>query len=159
MSLLSRCHNGISLRQFPLDSRTASFVKLFCSADDGITRALTPIVVKRNIRQGTPASKTFDLLQLDQQGIFEIDRSNMILQLQSLRREIEVGAEEMEMVAAERVFRESLSRALVKEAGKLHAIARELSMLKRLVERAHMPKTPGPPTLRLVPRRRRKTRS
>lgn len=92
----------------------------------------------------------------DAAQIFEIDRSNMVIQLRSLRREIEAGAEEMEMVAAERVFREALCRALVKEAGKLHVTARELTSLKRLVERAHMPKD-----LRqsLMPRHGRKTRS
>lgn len=90
--------------------------------------------------------------------IFEFDRSSMLLQLRSLRREIEVGAEEMEMVAAERVFREPLSRALVNEAGKLHVTAKELSILRRLVERAHMPKDPGQPIPSSVPRARRKTR-
>jgi hypothetical protein len=91
--------------------------------------------------------------------IFEFDRSNMLLQLRSLRREIEVGAEEMEMVAAERVFREPLSRALANEAGKLQVTARELTILKRLVERAHMPKDPLQATPRSAQRDRRKSRS
>jgi hypothetical protein len=112
-------------------------------------------VVKRNIRQG----KTFNPEQLDQQGIFEIDRSAMVRQLRSIRREIEVAAVEMEMVAAERVFRESLSRALVKLAGKLAVTARELTILERLVERSHIPKDPAQPAPKSVPRRRRKMRS
>jgi len=95
----------------------------------------------------------------DAAQIFEFDRSSMILQLRSLRREIEAGAEEMEMVAAERVFRESLSRALAKEAGKLHVTARELTVLKRLVRRAHMRKDPGQLPPRSVPREARKARS
>jgi hypothetical protein len=91
--------------------------------------------------------------------IFEFDRSNMLLQLRCLQREIEVGAEEMEMVAAERVFREPLSRALMNEEGKLQVTAKQLTVLKRLVERAHMPKDPLQPGPRSTPRDRRKTRS
>jgi hypothetical protein len=87
----------------------------------------------------------------DPAQIFEFDRSNMLLQLRSLRHEIEVGAVEMEMVAIERVFREPLSRALAKEAGKLHVTARELTILKRLVQRAHLPKDPGQPPPRPAP--------
>ena len=90
--------------------------------------------------------------------IFEFDRANMLLQLRSLRRDIEVGAEEMEMVAAERVFRKPLSRALISEAGKLHVTAKELTILKRLVERAHIPKDFIQLAPRSVPRDRRKTR-
>jgi deoxyribose-phosphate aldolase len=99
------------------------------------------------------------VIERDIARIFEFDRSSMLLQLRSLRREIEAGAEEMEMVAAERVFREPLSRALVNEAGKLQVTAKELTVLKRLVERAHMPKDPLQPTPSSASRERRKTRS
>ena len=90
---------------------------------------------------------------------FELDRFNMVLQLRSLRRKIDEGAEEMEMVAAERVFRERLSRVLVREAEKLHVTARELTSLGRLVERACAPKTPEPFEHKPVAPRRRKRRA
>jgi hypothetical protein len=72
---------------------------------------------------------------------FEIDRSTVARELQSLESTIEEGAKQIEMVAAERVFDQSLSRALAKRARKLHLVARDLNRLLRLVERARMPKT------------------
>jgi deoxyribose-phosphate aldolase len=63
------------------------------------------------------------------------------LQLRNLRRAVDEGAMEMDMVAAERVFGKSLSDALISNARKLHSIATDLDILLRLVARAHLPKT------------------
>jgi hypothetical protein len=73
---------------------------------------------------------------------FEIDRSTVTLQLRNLRRAVDEGAMEMDMVAAERVFGKPVSLALVRSARKLHLIATDLDSLLRLVARAHLPKTP-----------------
>jgi hypothetical protein len=74
--------------------------------------------------------------------IFEADRSAMARELRFLRREINDGATEMKMVAAERVFGNSLSRALIRTALKFQLIARDLTNLLRLVERAPLPQAP-----------------
>jgi len=71
---------------------------------------------------------------------FEIDRSSMAGQLRNLRRAIEESATEMEMVAAERVFSKSLSRALTRRARTLQRAANDLNHLLRLVARAQIPK-------------------
>ncbi len=71
---------------------------------------------------------------------FEIDRSSMAGQLRNLRRAIEESATEMEMVAAERVFSKSLSRALTRRARTLQRVANDLNYLLRLVARAQIPK-------------------
>lgn len=71
---------------------------------------------------------------------FEIDRSTVARDLKNLRSAIEDGAKQIEMVAAERVFDQSLSQALVQKARELHLVARDLNGLLRLVERARMPK-------------------
>ncbi len=71
---------------------------------------------------------------------FEIDRSTVARDLQSLKSAIEEGAKQIEMVAAERVFDRSLSRELVRSARKLQLVARDLNGLLKLVARAHMPK-------------------
>ena len=73
---------------------------------------------------------------------FEIDRTTVTLQLRNLRRAVDEGAMEMDMVAAERVFDKALSHALIRSARKLHSIVTELDALLRLVARAHLPKTP-----------------
>jgi hypothetical protein len=95
----------------------------------------------KKARQSTVFPETFDL-QFDQHDIFEIDRSNMVLQLRTIRRAINESAEEMEMVANERVFAESLSRNLTRSARKLYQLAEDLTGLHRMVERAHLPKEP-----------------
>jgi hypothetical protein len=146
--------NGILFRRLPVGDGAISFVKPLLVGRPWHNPCSDPTVVKRNIRQGPLVPKTFDL-RLDKKGIFQIDRSAMARQLRNLRREIEVAAVEMEMVAAEKVFRESLSRALVKEAGKLRVTSRELTILQRLVERAHMPKDPEQPAPGSVPRQRK----
>jgi len=73
---------------------------------------------------------------------FEIDRATVARELQNLKSAIEEGAKQIEMVAAERVFDQSLSRELVRRARKLQLVARDLNGLLKLVARAHMPKTP-----------------
>jgi hypothetical protein len=116
----------------------------FRSTEDGTIRAVSGSVVKRNGRRDTTLPKTFDP-QLDQHEIFEIDRANVVIQLRTLQRAIDESAEEIEMVAIERVFGKPLSRALTRGGQKLRLTARDLNRLLRLVERAHVPKTPGRP--------------
>jgi hypothetical protein len=72
---------------------------------------------------------------------FEMDRSTVLEQLQNLRRTIDEGAKEMEMVAAERVFDKSLSRLLEGRARSLHRTAKDLNSLLRSVARAHIPRS------------------
>ena len=92
----------------------------------------------RNARQGTVLSQTFDL-RFSQREIFEIDRSNLVRQLRTIRRAINESAEEMEMVAIEQVFVKRVSQALIRTARKLYRVAEDLSGLQRLIERAHAP--------------------
>jgi hypothetical protein len=113
------------------------------------------LVRKSNFRPSTVVPKTFDPLPSYVQ-IFELDRSNIILQLHSLRRAIDQGAEEMEMVAIERVFGKSLSRTLTRGGRKLRVAARDLNRILRLVEAAQVPKTP--PKSKPRPSHRRKAR-
>jgi hypothetical protein len=79
---------------------------------------------------------------------FEIDRSTVITELLALRRAIEEGAKQIDMVADERVFDQSLSRALVRKARKLHLVARDLNGLIRLILRSRVPKTASPSPVR-----------
>jgi hypothetical protein len=72
---------------------------------------------------------------------FEIDRSTVAREVQTLKSAIEEGAKQIEMVAAERVFDQSLSRELVRRARKLQLVARDLNGLLKLVARARMPMT------------------
>jgi hypothetical protein len=101
-------------------------------------------VVKRNIQQDSVLPTTFDP-QLDQHEIFEIDRSNLVLQLRTLQRVLKEGAEELDMVSIERVFVKSVSRALTSTARKLDLVAEDLDGLLHLVERAQVPKAPKRP--------------
>ena len=112
----------------------------------------------KKARQSTVLSETFDL-QFDRNDIFEIDRSSMVLQLRTIRRAINESAEEMEMVANERVFAESLSRTLARSARKLYQLSEDLSGLRRLVERAHLPKEPERSNSNSRPRPRPKRRT
>ena len=91
------------------------------------------------------ASQLSSLLEGDDTEIFEIDRSNLVLQLRTIRRAIKEGAEEIEMVAIERVFVKSVSRTLARAASKLYLVAKDLDGLLPLIERAHVPKAPGRP--------------
>ena len=102
------------------------------------------------------ANLLLNLLEGDDAEIFEIDRSNLVLQLRTLRGTINEGAEEIDMVAIESVFVKSVSRALTRAARKLHLAAEDLDGLLRLVERASVPKRPGRPEPNRTPRNRRK---
>jgi hypothetical protein len=109
----------------------------------------------QNARQGTDFPETFDS-RLDQYDFFEIDRSNLVLQLRTIRRAISESAEEMEMVAIERVFVAPVSQALTRTARKLHRVAEDLNGLHRAVERARPPKEPERSNSKPKPRPRRK---
>jgi hypothetical protein len=89
-------------------------------------------------RQNEVLPQTFDSL-FDQSEIFEIDRSNLVRQLRSIRRAINESAEEMEMVAIEQVFVKRVSQALIRTARKLYRGAEDLNGLQRMIERAHAP--------------------
>lgn len=93
----------------------------------------------KTARQSANLPKTFDL-RLDQNEIFEIDRANLVLQLRAVQRAIDESAEEMEMVALERVFVNSVSQALTRTSRKLYAIAKDLTDLHRIIERARLPR-------------------
>jgi hypothetical protein len=101
-------------------------------------------------------NQLLSLLEGDDAGIFEIDRSNLILQLHTLRRTINEGAEEIDMVAIESVFVKSVSRALTRAANKLYLAAEDVGGLVRLVERAIVPKAAARPEPNGKSRNRRK---
>ena len=92
----------------------------------------------RSARQNAVFPQTFDSL-ISQREIFEIDRSNLVRQLRTIRRAINESAEEMEMVAIEQVFVKRVSQALIRTARKLYRGAEDLNGLQRLIERAHPP--------------------
>jgi hypothetical protein len=112
----------------------------------------------KRARRGTVLQETFDL-RMDQHDIFEIDRSHVVAQLRIIRRAIDEGAEEMEMVAIEKVFVNSVSQALTRTARKLYQLAEELSGLHRMVERASLPKEPERASPESRPRARPKRRN
>ena len=109
----------------------------------------------KRARQGTVLREAFDL-RLDQNDIFEIDRSNLILQIRTIRRAINESAEEMEMVAIERVFVNSVSQAITR---KLYRVAEELNGLHRMIERTHLPKQPARSNPKSQPLPRRQGRN
>jgi hypothetical protein len=88
------------------------------------------------------ANPLVSLLEGDDAEVFQIDRCNIMLQLRSLKRAINEGAEEMEMVAIERVFGKSLSRTLTRGGQKLRLAARDLTRILGLLEAAQVPKAP-----------------
>lgn len=92
----------------------------------------------QSARQNAALPQTFDSL-ISQREIFEIDRSNLVRQLRTIRRAINESAEEMEMVAIEQVFVKRVSQALSRTARKLYRVAEDLNGLQRLIERAHAP--------------------
>ncbi len=112
----------------------------------------------QSARNGLIVRGTFDS-RWDQHEIFEIDRSNLILQLRSIRRAINESAEEMEMVAIERVFIKSVSQALARTARKLYRVSEDLNGLHQVVERAHLPNEPESSNSKPPPRNRRKKRN
>jgi hypothetical protein len=112
----------------------------------------------KKARQGSVLPETF-YSRMDRQDIFEIDRSNVVAQLRVIRRAINEGAEEMEMVAIERVFVDSISQELTRTARKLYQLAEDLSGLHRMIERASLPKEPERSNLEPRERARRKGRN
>ena len=112
----------------------------------------------KRARPGTVLPEAF-YSRMDQQDIFEIDRSNLIAQLRIVRRAINEGAEEMEMVAIERVFVNSVSQELTRTARKLYQLAEDLSGLHRIIERATLPKEPEQSDLKPRQRSRGKGRN
>jgi hypothetical protein len=103
-----------------------------------------------------PAAPPRNPFGRDAVEIFKIDRATIVVKLRTLLHEINETAEEMEMVAVETVFTESLSRVLVRQAKKLRATGRELTSLIPLVRRAHMPGRAAGRSRKPMPRRRRK---
>jgi chaperonin cofactor prefoldin len=92
----------------------------------------------QSARQNAVLAQTFDSL-ISQREIFEIDRSNLVRQLRTIRRAINESAEEMEMVAIEQVFVKRVSQTLIRTARKLYRVSEDLNGLQRLIERAHAP--------------------
>jgi hypothetical protein len=88
------------------------------------------------------ASQLVSLLEGDDAEVFQIDRCNIMLQLRSLRRAMDQGAEEMAMVAIEQVFDKPLSRTLTRGGQRLRVAARDLTRILRLIEAAQVPKAP-----------------
>jgi hypothetical protein len=111
----------------------------------------------QSARQNAVLPQTFDSL-ISQREIFEIDRSNLVRQLRTIRRAINESAEEMEMVAIEQVFVKRVSQALIRTARKLYRGAEDLNGLQRLIERAHLPGPPERSNSNPTPRNRPKSR-
>jgi hypothetical protein len=115
-------------------------------------------MIKKTALQDAISPRTFDPVP-DRIRIFQIDRANMMLHLQSLRRAIDRGAEEIEMVSAESVFGKSLSRTLSRSARKLRLAAKDLHRLVRLVEQARAPNASEAPDRKTNRRNRRYDRN
>ena len=117
-------------------------------------------MVKHTDRRPSVHPKTpnqlLNLLEGDDTEIFEIDRSNLVLQLRTIRRAINESAEEMEMVAIERVFVKSVSQAIARAARKMHRVSADLSALHRMVEQARPPNAPARSSRKPPQRNRRK---
>ena len=111
----------------------------------------------QSARQNAVLAQTFDSL-ISQREIFEIDRSNLVRQLRTIRRAINESAEEMEMVAIEQVFVKRVSQALIRSARKLYRGAEDLNGLQRLIERAHAPGAFDGSDPKPTPRNRPKSR-
>jgi hypothetical protein len=160
MSLQGTSFNGTSLRPLVLDLRVSRFNCVF-SAEAGGTSSAFLSMVKPSDRRPAISPKTanqlLSLLEGDDTEIFEIDRSNLALQLRTLRRIINEGAEEIDMVAIESVFVKAVSRALTRAARKLYLAAEDLDGLLGLVERANVPNSTGRPEPNQKSRNRRKT--
>src|SRR5260370_41169647 len=90
-------------------------------------------------RRIIPQKTVNQLLKGDHSRIFEIDRSNLVLQLRTIRRAINETAEEMDMVAIERVFVKPLSQTLTRTARKLYRLAEDLYCLNRTLMHAPPP--------------------
>ena len=107
-------------------------------------------------RRIIPQKTVNQLLKGDHARIFEIDRSNLVLQLRTIRRAINETAEEMEMVAIERVFVKPVSQTLTRTARKLYRLAEDLYGLNRMIVQAHPPTASGRPKRKPTLRKRRK---
>jgi hypothetical protein len=107
-------------------------------------------------RTAIPQKTVGQLLKGDHARIFEIDRSNLVLQLRTIRRAINETAEEMEMVAIERVFVRPVSQTLTRTARKLYRLAEDLYGLNRMIEQARAPAAPVRPKRKQRPRNRPK---
>jgi hypothetical protein len=117
---------------------------------------LQSMVKSTDERRLIPQKTVNQLLKGDHARIFEIDRSNLVLQLRSIRRAINETAEEMEMVAIERVFAKPVSQTLTRTARKLYRLAEGLYGLNRMIEHAHPPAAPARPKRKPRPRNRPK---
>jgi len=140
----------------------AQLYRGFSARNRGTPPAFVPMVKHTDrrppVRQKT-ANQLLNLLEGDDTEIFEIDRSNLVLELRTIRRAINESAEEMEMVAIEKVFVKSVCQALARTARKLYRVSEDLSALHRMVEEARPPTAPGRPPRKPPPRNRRKTPS
>ena len=115
-------------------------------------------MAKRKVRGDVISPEASDQ-QIGQRELFEIDRSNLVIQLRALRRAINDGAEELKMVAIEGVFVSSLSRVLISTARKLQILSEDFDGLIRDVERATGPKATTRKLRTPKPRNRRKNRT
>jgi hypothetical protein len=156
ISLRSNRRNGISLPRSHDRLERLQLLHALIALPAMAQSVLSPsLVVTNKIRRGTVLPTSVDS-RLDQHEIFEIDRSNLVLQMRTLRRVIKEGAEELDMVAIERVFVKSASQSLTRTARKLDLVAEDLVGLLRLVERARAPKAPERPEPKRNPRNRPK---
>ena len=147
------------MRLAQLDRQIVRFIKYFCAQVGGIGSAFSLMVKQTDRRAANPPKTPNQLSSIfegDDTEIFEIDRSNLVLQLRALRRTISDGAEEIDMVAVESVFVKSVSRALTRASSRLYLVAGDLDGLLDLIERAHAPKSSGRRDPQRKPRIRRK---
>lgn len=71
---------------------------------------------------------------------FQADQDALVKELKFVGNEIEEGATEIAMIAAESVFDEEVSKILTSEARALHRVVRGLKDLRLEVARARLPK-------------------
>jgi hypothetical protein len=157
MSLQISSQRNFVAAERRLDPSITSFIKPFSRRGYGTLGAFVAMV-KRNVHSDVISPQTFEP-RLDQPAIFEFDRSNLVIQLRTLQHTIDESAEELEMVAVERVFAKALSRTLTRKARKLHLLAEDLDGLLHQVEQAGGPKAPGRSGPKPKPRNRRNKRS
>ena len=75
-----------------------------------------------------------------QRSCFQTDQNALVKELKIVGNEIEEGATEIAMTAAEHVFDEEVSKILTGEARALHRMVRGLKDLRFEVARARLPK-------------------
>jgi hypothetical protein len=142
-------------------SLTQLLSSIFLPRTGGILPAFVAMVNQSDQRPSIfpkNAHQLQNLLEGDDTEIFEIDRSNLVFQLRTLRRAINESAEEMEMIADEAVFAKSVSQALTRTARKMYRACEDLNALHRMLQQARPPAAPGRPPREPTPRNRRKTR-